>query len=245
MSVLPVTEEELHAYLDGQLDTWRQAEVRALLEAQPAVAARLAAWRRDAEGLRAALAGIETWPPNPSHDPAVIRRRIRTRTLATLGRTLAVGAALGLAALLGWWARGASLALPPMQDAVDAYRTFAAPHAPRMELPAGRGSLPQWVAGAVGHPMPLPDLSARGFHPLGARLLATPEGVAAMVLYEADNGHRISFYLRPARHMSATTRGWTYEDGLRVRYWYRGGYGFAVTGRDDDPRIREIEGWFP
>jgi anti-sigma factor RsiW len=248
MSVLPVTEEELHAYLDGQLETRRLAEVRTLLEAQPAAAVRLAAWRRDAEGLRAALAGIETWPPNPSLDPAVIRRRLRTRALAALGRTLGVSAALGLAALLGWSARGASLgpAPAPMQDAADAYRAFAAPRTLRMEQPGG-GGLPQWLAGAVGlpRPVPLPDLPARGLRLLGARLLATPEGVAAMVLYEADDGGRISFYLRPARHCIAGTRGWTAADGLSVRYWYQGGYGFALTGRADDPRTLRIERAFP
>jgi anti-sigma factor RsiW len=250
MSVLPVTEEELHAYLDGQLDTWRQAEVRALLEAQPAVAARLAAWRRDAEGLRAALAGIETWPPNPSLDPAVIRRRMRTRSLATIGRALCVSLALGLAVLIGWSARSAyppAHAPLPMQDAVDAYRAFAVPFAPRVELPAGRGSLPTWMASGLGlaHPLALPDLSRQGFRALGARLLASSEGVAAMALYEADNGRRITFYLRPSHHFSPDTPGWAQEGGLTVRYWYRGGYAFALIGPADDPRTREIERTFP
>jgi anti-sigma factor RsiW len=244
-----VTEEDLHAYLDGQLDGWRQTEVRALLEAQPAVAARVAAWRRDAEGLRAALAGIETWPPNPSLDPAVIRRRLRTRALATLGRTLGLSVALGLAALGGWAARGPYLrpAPAPMQDAVDAYRAFALPRFPRMELPSRSGSLPASLASALGlsHPLVLPDLSGRGFRPLGGRLLASEEGVAAMVLYEADNGRRISFYVRPARHSSAATGGLRTSGGLAMRYWYRGGYGFALIGRADDARIRDIERSFP
>jgi anti-sigma factor RsiW len=223
--------------------------VRALLEASPAVAARLAGWRRDAEGLRAALAGIETWTPNPSLDPAVIRRRMRTRSLQAAARTVYVSLALGAAALTGWWARGAYIGPPPrpMQEALDAYRAFASSGYAGLEHPAGQVPLRLWLAGALGlaHPLALPDLAARGFQPAGARLLPTHEGVAALVLYQADNGERIGYYLRPARHFIPGTRGWSMEDGLSVRYWYRGGYGYAVIGSADDPRIRQIERSFP
>lgn len=248
MSPSPVTEEELHAYLDGQLELWRTAEVRALLEASPAVAARLSGWRRDAEGLRAALAGIETWTPNPSLDPAVIRRRMRTRSFQTAARSVCVSLALGAAVLTGWWARGAYIGPPrPMQEALDAYRAFAASAYPGLERTAGQGSLRLWLAGALGlaHPLALPDLSARGFQLAGARLLATHDGLAALVLYEAGNGQRIGYYLSPARHFISGTRGWSMEDGLSVRYWYRSGYGYALVGRANDPRTREIERSFP
>jgi anti-sigma factor RsiW len=249
MTASPVTEDELHAYLDDQLETWRRAEVRALLEASPGVAGRLAAWRRDAEGLRAALAGMETWPPNPTLDPAVIRRSMRRRALRAILRTAAASAVFGLGALSGWWTRGTYVGPPPrpMEDAMDAYRTFAARRFAPVERATGRDSLPSWLANSLGlaHAPVLPDLSSRGFRPLGARLLATSEGAAAMVLYEAEPGHRISFYLRPARHFIPGTRGWSEGGGLRVRYWYRGGYGFAVVGRADDPRTWEIERTFP
>jgi anti-sigma factor RsiW len=248
MSAFPVSEEELHAYLDGQLEPRRQVEVRAFLEASPVAAARLASWRRDAEGLRAALAGIETWPPNPSLDPAVIRRRMRNRTLQAVARATVLTAALGLAGLLGWSLRGSYVgpAARPMQDALDAYRAFAARRLHAVEQ-ASAERLPSWLAATLGagHPPVLPDLRSQGFRPLGGRLLATSEGVGAMILYEADGGVRISFYLRPARHFIPGTHGWREDGGLRARYWYEGGYGYAVVGRADDPRTWEIERSFP
>lgn len=236
MSAAPASDEELHAFLDGQLDASRSAEVRRYLDGSPTAAARLTAWRRDAEGLRAALAGIETWPPNPSLDPAVIRRRLRRRAWRRAARALALVMALGLAGVVGWSSRAAYVgpAIKPMEDALDAYRVFARARTHAVEISLPRMSLPSWLAASLGHPVALPDLRAHGFRLLGARLLATSEGAAAMVLYEADNGRRLSFYLRPARHFIPGTQGWREKEGLRVRYWYRGGFGFALVGSADD-----------
>jgi anti-sigma factor RsiW len=247
MTAAPASEEELHAFLDGELDAHRSAEVRSYLDSSPAAALRLAALRRDAESLRAALAGIETWPPNPSLDPAILRRRLRTRTWKRAARAGCLAFAFGLAGLLGWSARGAYVGPPidPMQDAMDAYRVFATGRTQAVEFVSPRVALSSWLSNSLGRDVAAPDLSSRGFKLLGGRLLATSEGAAGMVLYEADTGQRISFYIRPARHFISGTKGW-HEDGeLRARYWYRGGYGFAVVGRADDARTNAIQRAFP
>jgi len=247
VSAAPASEEELHAFLDGQLEVQRCAEVRAFLASSPAAAARVATWRRDAEGLRAALAGIETWPPNPSLDPAVIRRRMRGRAVRRASRSVCLLLALGLAGLVGWYARGVHTGLAglPMQDAMDAYRVFGSARTHAIEIQTPYRSMRTWLSGRLGRSVVLPDLSSRGFKLLGARLLATSEGAAAMVLYEADGGERISFYLRPAGQLNPGTKGWREDRGLRARYWYSQGYGFAVVGRADDPRTSEVQNDFP
>lgn len=246
MTFATASEEDLHAYLDGELDAHRAAEVRMFLESSPQAAARVAAWRRDAEGLRAALAGIETWPPNPSLDPGVIRRQLRTRAWQRVARAVSLALGLALAGLLGWAARGAYVgpATQPMEDALVAYRVFAE-HADAVELTAPGVSLASWLSARLGRNVMLPDLRSRGFKLMGVRLLATREGAAAMVLYEAATGQRIGYYLRPARRFISGTKGWRHADGLRARYWYRGGYGYAVVGRADDERTAAVERTFP
>src|SRR5258708_12902758 len=49
----PVTEEELHAYLDGELAADRRGAVEAWLASHPEDAARVAQWRAQAEAIRA------------------------------------------------------------------------------------------------------------------------------------------------------------------------------------------------
>src|SRR3546814_2249515 len=88
--------------------------------------------------------------------------------------------------------------------------------------------------------MALPDLQTYGFALLGGRMLATPDGAAAMLVYQDAEGGRISVYVRPSTR-PGDVRGSRREEGLALRYWFRDGYGFAVVGRADDPRTLRSE----
>src|SRR6202035_2837325 len=50
---IPVTEDELHAYIDNELPTERRGDVEAWLAAHPDDAARVRSWREMAEALHA------------------------------------------------------------------------------------------------------------------------------------------------------------------------------------------------
>ena len=49
----PVTEDELHVYVDGQLPADRREAVEAWLSSHPDDAARVAGWRAQADAIRA------------------------------------------------------------------------------------------------------------------------------------------------------------------------------------------------
>jgi anti-sigma factor RsiW len=55
----PVSEAELHGYVDGELDRERQEAVRAHLAAYPVDAARVETWQRQTEAIRAAFPPTE------------------------------------------------------------------------------------------------------------------------------------------------------------------------------------------
>ncbi len=59
----PVSEAELHGFVDGGLDRGRREAVKAFLAESPADAARVETWRRQNETIRAAFASLETLPP--------------------------------------------------------------------------------------------------------------------------------------------------------------------------------------
>jgi anti-sigma factor RsiW len=58
----PVSEVELHGFVDGDLDRGRREAVQAFLAASPEDAARVETWRQQNETIRAAFARVETGP---------------------------------------------------------------------------------------------------------------------------------------------------------------------------------------
>src|SRR5215470_10359503 len=73
---LPVTQDELHAYVDGEIPADRRGAVEAWLASHPDDAARVAEWRAQAEAIRARYGAIATEPVPPRLALDRIGRRI-------------------------------------------------------------------------------------------------------------------------------------------------------------------------
>jgi len=65
MSSHPITEDDLHGFVDHLLDSARRSEVQTYLDAHPEIAARIATFSRQREALRAAAAPIADEPIPP------------------------------------------------------------------------------------------------------------------------------------------------------------------------------------
>ncbi|HEX7817586.1 anti-sigma factor [Dyella sp.] len=247
MNPLIPTEDELHAYVDGQLDVARRAQVQAWLDDHPEMAAEVAAWRRQAETLRTALPTY-LLPTNAALDPVAVRRTVRRRRQRRLALCASLVIAIGVGGLGGWQARDMSMAAahPPMQDALEAYRTFATDRLRPVEMDASHASdLETWLSARVGRPMSLPDLQGYGFKLLGGRLLSTSDGAAALVMYEDSQGQRMTLYVRPSTRFPGNLSGSRQDNGLLAKYWFRNGYGFAVVGLANDPRTAQVQAAMP
>ncbi len=237
MNAFHPSEDDLHAYLDGQLDAEQQQAVETYLAANPKVAAQVEAWRRDAQQLRAALAG-QRMSPNPRLDPQAIRASMRARKRRRLALAASFVLALGAGGLGGWQARDMSLlaANPPMQDALQAHRLFAA--SPVVDIRVRQpGELQAWLDQRFSHAARIPDLSPYGFTPVGGRWLVTEQGAAALLLFEDGQGQRVSLYLRaPGSLYPRMQKGQRRDGELEARYWSRDGYNYALVSREGDPR---------
>src|SRR3954467_3220864 len=115
---IPVTEDELHAYVDNELPAERRSDVEAWLASHPDDAARVQSWRSMAEALHARYDSVI--------DEAV-PKRLEIERLGQQPRKWFYGAvAATLAAFVvgsgaGWMARGAVAAPSAMQSfTVDA-----------------------------------------------------------------------------------------------------------------------------
>lgn len=240
MTVLRPDDETLHAYVDGRLDPARAAQVAAWLQAHPEQAARVAGWKRDADALRAAWAGVDAMPANAALTPTALRRRVRQRRRALYGMVASCVLMLGLGTTLGWQLRDSRLGGErlPMADAVAAYRLFADGEQPLEFDPARRVALQGWLRTHFGQAGAVPDLQAQGFALRGGRLLSTPEGAAAMLVYQDADGARIGLYLRPGNARIGT--GERRDGRLLAQYWSEGDTAFALVGPATQTRMRQI-----
>lgn len=242
MSELIPSEDELHAYVDERLDPERRRAVARYLAANPDQALRVEGWQHDARQLRAALSGLAGQTANPQLEPAHIRRDLRRRQQRQWANAAVLLIALGVGGLGGWQAREASLLASnlPMADALQAHRLFA--DATALDLSARDPQrLQAWLGQHFRHVGNLPDLSAYGFTPLGARLLSNEQGPAALLVFEDAQGQRVSLFLRsPGEHFARMPSGERVDGQLQARYWSRGDYNYALVSAASDGRGADL-----
>ncbi|WP_374572048.1 anti-sigma factor [Phenylobacterium sp.] len=250
MSAHPITEDDLHALVDGQLAAARQAEVEAWLAGHPDAAARVAAYRAQRQAIRSAFADV-------AEEATPARLNVRTlaaRDAAGWGglqwRAVAAACALLLVGgTAGWGLRGFSQ--PPgrgidalAQEAAVSYAVYAPDAMRPIEIPASdRGLLDRWVSQRIGRKVQAPDLGRSGFRLLGGRLVATPHGPAGMFLYENRAGARVALLVRPMEVDKTAAMRRRSAEGTESYAWADDGVGFSVVGEagrnDLDPLAQE------
>lgn len=204
MSMRPVTEDDLQAYVDRALDAARQSEVEAYLAEHPKIAARVEGYVGQRDALRAALRPTAEEPlPSALNLARMIDVRSRRGSAPWWSAAAAaVFLCLGLAG--GWSLRDAVEARPSggiaslVAEAADTYAVFSPDDTRPVEMRAAeKAELLRWVSLRVGHAVQAPDLSSVGYRLMGGRLVATAHGPAAMLMYDDDKGTRLVLLSRP------------------------------------------------
>jgi anti-sigma factor RsiW len=202
MSNRPITEDDLHAYVDRVLEPERQAQVAAYLEGHSDVAKRVAGFAGQRDLLRGALAPIADEPLPPELNLARIIENQRRRPWR-VSWAIAAMLLVCIGGLGGWFARG-SLEAPSgglaalAQEAAYSYNVYAPDRVRPVEIRASDGGqLVQWVSNRLHQPVRVPDLSTSGYRLMGGRLIATSHGPAAMFMYDDDHGERLVVLTRP------------------------------------------------
>jgi len=242
MSPIPVTEADLHAFLDGALPEARRGDVEAYLAAHPDEAARLAAYRQQIEGLRARFDTVLE-EPVPERLAQVVQLPPRRPALL---RVAAVSGWLVVGAAAGWLARGVEAPSPPRtvqiaRDAALAHAVYVPEVRHPVEVAADQEEhLVAWLSKRLGGEVRAPQLTAQGFHLVGGRLLPGDAGPAAQFMYQDNSGRRLTLYVRTAATENQETAfRFTQEGGVRVFYWVDGPFGYALTGEiEREPLLR-------
>jgi anti-sigma factor RsiW len=244
----PVSEEDLHGYVDGWLEPGRREAVEAYLAAHPDVAARVADDRRQRDALRAAFAPAAEAPLPPELNlERMIAAHQARRSFPGWRIAASLVITLGLGVAGGWFVRGMSL--PPQsgvaalsREAADSYRVYAADRARPVEIPAAQqAALTEWISNRLKRPIAAPDLTAVGYRLMGGRLVATPHGPAGLFLYENAQRVRLAVFVRPMRErdQNAAMADHHFNGGDGVA-WADDGLGYDLAGPVPAQALRPI-----
>jgi anti-sigma factor RsiW len=238
---IPVTEDELHAYVDNELPAERRGDVEAWLAARPEDAARVQSWSAMAEMLHARYDSVLDEP---------VPKRLELEQLANPPRRWFVGAAaaaLGAFVVgggIGWVAHGASATPSAFQgltgDALDAHRLYVVEVRHPVEVPgAERTHLQQWLTRRCGWKVNAPDLDSAGLKLVGGRLLPGAAGPASFLMYEGASGERFTVYAAKTT-VESTQMRYALQGRDSVLFWAERGVGFVVIGAGDRDRLTQI-----
>jgi anti-sigma factor RsiW len=243
----PVTEEELHALVDGELPADRQEAVAAWLASHPDDAALIAAWRAQADSIRARYGAVanEPMPERLKLDQVMRQNRSSGRSWAAMAAAAAVVAFLA-GGTTGWLAHGAATGSPSSfdtitADALEAYKLYVVEVRHPVEVPGNeRPHMTQWLTKRLGYQQHIPDLESMGLKLIGGRLLpGTTGAAAAFYMYEGTSGERFTIYSAPATSPETALR---FKEGDRFAafYWVDDKHAYVVSGPADKDRLKQV-----
>jgi anti-sigma factor RsiW len=240
----PVTEDELHAYVDGALPPDRVAAVEAMLAADPEARARVAAWRAQVDMIRDRFGPVADEPV-----PERLQLDNIARRSSGLKRKLAAAAAIAslLGAAVGWLAheyfglgQNAQLARALADAAIEAHRLYVNEVRHPIEVRAGEEHLLRWLSRRVGSEVKAPDLSPEGLALMGGRLLPSPRGPTALIMYEGAGGERVTLTCRRAGREGTSAFHWQSAGEVGALAWVEGGMAFVVAGPAERERLDRV-----
>jgi anti-sigma factor RsiW len=244
MNDIPVTENELHAYVDAALTATRRAQVEAHLSANPEDAARVQAWQAQKQALRALCNPVleEALPERllVAAAPAAAVNGLGAPFLArwSLARIAAGLLVAVLGGVAGWFGHARYQPLPTVAQPVPLPRQAAVAHvvfSPDVRRPVEvraeqEDQLVTWLSKRLGTPVRPPKLGALGYELIGGRLLPGNSGPVAQFMYHDASGQRLTLYVSTenATHRDTAFR-FAQEGQVNVFYWVDGTFGYALS----------------
>lgn len=241
----PISEDDLHAYVDGVLEHNRRAVVERHLADNPQTAARVAGWEQANEALCQAVGWKAEEPvPTELNVARIAASRIhRQWTPARMAASILVALLVGAGS--GWMAHTPitengieSVAL----EAAAAQRVFAHDPMHPVEFSANEhDKLVHWVSLRLGRPVAPPDLSKSGYRLLGGRIIATEHGAGSMFLYESPDGERVTLFVRPMERMDQNANMRPVEVQHTSGFaWAKNGLGYSLVASNPIEGLHQL-----
>lgn len=244
----PITDDDLHRFVDGRLETEQRREIAAYMAEHPEIAQEVEAYRRLNAELRARYEPLREEPiPTPLLRAAAQGRVPRPAGLRYALRVAAVVVlSVAVGGIGGWLLRDATRESLTWSDfareAAVAHLVYAPELQRPVEITADREEeLLAWLSRRVGAAIEAPRLIEVGYRLIGGRLLSTTEGPASQLMYENAAGERVTLYFRAdLRNSRDITFQVARERDVIVWYWLEGARGYALSGELEQGELLKL-----
>lgn len=254
----PVSNEDLVAFADGQLEPARERLVAEYLHSNPDAVHQVEAYRQQSTELH------RLFDPSLS---APIPQHLLPPDHPSFGwsKNLALAPRWnwGIAAALAWVALGASLGwmLKAQQAGPTEQPSLAqqspvllrqasvahAVYAPEVMHPVevsakDEAHLAKWLSKRLDKKLTIPSFTEQGFTLVGGRLLpAEPGNAAAQFMYENKDMQRFTLYVRAMeKKENDTSFRYGENKGVGVFYWIDRDWGYALSGKLDRATLLKL-----
>jgi anti-sigma factor RsiW len=249
-----VSDDELHAFVDGQLDPGRVQPVLAWLQANADDAARVVQWQAQRLQLQQMARTMKVGDSPPALTDVVLRAAGGARRRAAWQQAMAAVLLLAVGVTGGrWWgqressfAAPATIAASPsfVREAVLAHAVFVPEKRHAVEVAASdEAHLVQWLSRRLGTALKVPSLADHGYRLLGGRLLPGEGAPRAQFMYENEQGARVTLFVAvfgPGQ-APAQTAFRSVRDGARESfYWVEDRFGYALSAELSAPDMQAL-----
>ena len=221
-----MTQEFIHAYVDGELDLARSLEIEQHMQECQACAGAY----HNQTALRSAFKDSSLYHSAPPKLEKRIRSSLRREAKSEVGRRLfgwrwlPVGA-MALILVLGLVIWRAVPSLRPSGDEFLA-QEMVSNHVRSLQLESHRmdvissdqHTVKPWFDGKLDFAPPVKDFSSQGFPLLGGRLEYLNNRAVAALIYQRQK-HYINLYIWPAEQSNATSEVGTKRQGYNLLHW--------------------------
>lgn len=241
-----ITDEELSAYLDGELTAKQHQSLERRLQQDPDAQERLARLQQLNTDLKKLYEPILD-EPIPERLMPKQRPTPRKNTAWWQPRTATV-AALLLGASLGWFGSQFSYSslISVNGDLVEPAAFAHVVYSPEVRHPVEVTADQQehlfvWLSNRMHSDIKAPDLSESGYRLLGGRLLPSSNRMAAQFMYEDSQGRRVTLYARRGS-WNAIEPEYRYlaDRDVNLFYWVEGEFGYAMVSQLPKDTLSDI-----
>lgn len=224
-----VTDTELMAYADGELDSRAMLDIEQALGTDPQARAKVEMFRQTGSLLRAACA-------EGFYADGLAHLRVKPSTPRRASGRLAVAAAACLVAGLAGFGGGRLASAPgPARDAfinevVEYHQVFSREGAHLVEVSAENAAeLQGWLGERLGRTVPVPDWSKMGLRFAGGRMLVVDGKPVGELMYTRASGLPVAFCITPLDGPAEPLR-LDAREGLQLASWTDGHHAYVVVG---------------